>query len=143
MPDTVIPRGADADLVPSEPIGAEAIEAEPTPEERLARLRTVFVGGLLGLALLAASYAAAEIVLPILLAFILNLVFRPVLRVLLRARLPQPVAALIIVLSLVALFGGLAMLLSSPISGWISASNSPGDRVCLLVSRIIARMTVY
>ena len=120
MPDTVIPRGADADLVPSEPIGAEAIEAEPTPEERLARLRTVFVGGLLGLALLAASYAAAEIVLPILLAFILNLVFRPVLRVLLRARLPQPVAALIIVLSLVALFGGLAMLLSSPISNWIS-----------------------
>ena len=120
MPDTVIPRGADADLVPSEPIGAEAIEAEPTREERLARLRTVFVGGLLGLALLAASYAAAEIVLPILLAFILNLVFRPVLRVLLRARLPQPVAALIIVLSLVALFGGFAMLLSSPVSGWIS-----------------------
>jgi predicted PurR-regulated permease PerM len=120
MPDTVIPRGADADLVPSEPIGVEAIEAEPTREERLARLRTVFVGGLLGLALLAASYAAAEIVLPILLAFILNLVFRPVLRVLLRARLPQPVAALIIVLSLVALFGGLAMLLSGPVSGWIS-----------------------
>src|SRR5205809_693659 len=98
MPDTVIPRGADADLVPSEPIGAEAIEAEPTREERLARLRTVFVGGLLGLALLAASYAAAEIVLPILLAFILNLVFRPVLRVLLRARLPQPGAALFFIL---------------------------------------------
>jgi predicted PurR-regulated permease PerM len=120
MPDTVIPRGADADLVPSEPIGAEATEAEPTREERLAQLRTVFVGGLPGLALLAACYAAAEIVLPILLAFILNLVFRPVLRVLLRARLPQPVAALIIVLSLVALFGGFAMLLSSPVSGWIS-----------------------
>ena len=120
MPDTVVSPGSDADLVPSEPIGAEAIEAEPTREERLARLRTVFVGGLLGLALLAASYAAAEIVLPILLAFILNLVFRPVLRLLLRARLPQPVAALIIVLSLVALFGGLAMLLSGPVSGWIS-----------------------
>jgi predicted PurR-regulated permease PerM len=120
MPDTVIPPRANADLVPSEPIGAEATEAEPTREERLAQLRTVFVGGLLGLALLAACYAAAEIVLPILLAFILNLVFRPVLRVLLRARLPQPVAALIIVLSLVALFGGFAMLLSSPVSGWIS-----------------------
>lgn len=115
MPDTVIPQGADADLAP-----AEATEAEPTREERLARLRTVFVGGLLGLALLAASYAAAEIVLPILLAFILNLVFRPVLRLLRRARLPQPLAALIIVLSLVALFGGLTMLLSTPVSGWIS-----------------------
>ena len=120
MPDTIIPRGADADLARSEAIKTEPVEAEPTREERLAQLRTVFVGGLLGLALLAASYAAAEIVLPILLAFILNLVFRPVLRVLLRARLPQPVAALIIVLSLVALFGGLAMLLSSPVSGWIS-----------------------
>ena len=120
MPDTVVSPGADAHLARSEAIKTEPVEAEPTREERLAKLRTVFVGGLLGLALLAASYAAAEIVLPILLAFILNLVFRPVLRVLLRARLPQPVAALIIVLSLVALFGGLAMLLSGPVSGWIS-----------------------
>jgi predicted PurR-regulated permease PerM len=47
-------------------------------------------------------------------------VFRPVLRLLLRARLPQPLAALIIVLSLVALFVGLTMLLSAPVSGWIS-----------------------
>src|SRR5437763_14018645 len=115
MPDTVVSPGSDADLGP-----AEAAEAEPTQLERRERLRTVFLGGLLGLAALAASYAAAEIVLPILLAFVLNLVFRPVLRLLLRARLPQPLAALIIVLSLVALFGGLAMLLSSPISNWIS-----------------------
>jgi predicted PurR-regulated permease PerM len=71
------------------------------------------------LAVLAASYAAAAIVLPILLAFVLNLVFRPVLRLLLRARLPQPLAALIIVLSLVALFVAAAVLLSGPISSWI------------------------
>jgi len=118
MPDTVTPR-SDADLVPAEPIGAEAVEAEPSRLERLEKLRTIFLGGLLALALLAASYAAAAIVLPILLAFVLNLVFRPVLRLLLRARLPQPLAALIIVLSLVALFVAAAVLLSGPISSWI------------------------
>jgi predicted PurR-regulated permease PerM len=118
MPDTVTPR-SDADLVPAEPIGAEAVEAEPSRIERLEKLRTIFLGGLLALAVLAASYAAAAIVLPILLAFVLNLVFRPVLRLLLRARLPQPLAALIIVLSLVALFVAAAVLLSGPISSWI------------------------
>ena len=115
MPDTVVSPGSDADLARSEAIKTEPVEAEPTPEERLAKLRTIFVGGLLALAVLAASYAAAEIVLPILLAFVLNLV----LRVLLRARLPQPLAALVIVLSLVALFVGAAVLLSAPVSGWI------------------------
>ena len=106
-------------MAPPPPVEVEAVEPEPTRVERLARLRTIFVGGLLGLAVLAASYAAAEIVLPILLAFVLNLVFRPVLRVLLRARLPQPLAALVIVLSLVALFGGVAVLLSGPVSSWM------------------------
>jgi predicted PurR-regulated permease PerM len=114
MPDTVVSPDPDADLAL-----APATEPEPTRQEQLAKLRTIFVGGLLALALLAASYAAAEIVLPILLAFVLNLVFRPVLRVLLRARLPQPLAALMIVMSLVALFGGAAVLLSGPVSSWI------------------------
>jgi predicted PurR-regulated permease PerM len=118
MPDTVPPR-SDADLASAEPIGAAAIEAEPSRIERLEKLRTIFLGGLLALAVLAASYAAAAIVLPILLAFVLNLVFRPVLRLLLRARLPQPLAALIVVLSLVALSVAAAVLLSGPISSWI------------------------
>src|SRR5438132_13862174 len=118
MPDTVTPP-SDADLAPGEPVEAGAVEAEPTPREKLEKLRTIFLGGLLTLVLLAASYAAAAIVLPILLAFVLNLVFRPVLRLLLRARLPQPVAALIIVLSLVALFIVVAVLLSGPVSNWI------------------------
>jgi predicted PurR-regulated permease PerM len=118
MPDTV-PPPAEADLASAEPIGTEAVEAEPSRLERLEKLRTIFLGGLLALAVLAASYAAAAIVLPILLAFVLNLVFRPVLRLLLRARLPQPLAALIIVLSLVALFVAAAVLLSGPISSWI------------------------
>src|SRR5262249_47972258 len=74
MPDTVVPSGSGADLAIAGPIATERVQPEPTQQERLAKLRTIFVGGLLGLAVLAASYTAAEIVLPILLAFVLNLV---------------------------------------------------------------------
>src|SRR5207302_2899248 len=83
-------------------------------------LRTIFLGGLLLLAMLAACYAAAEIVLPIVLAFVLNAVFRPVLRALEQIHLPRVVAALVIVLALVSLFVVLGLLLSGPIAGWIA-----------------------
>jgi predicted PurR-regulated permease PerM len=98
---------------------AEAPRVEPAELERPIELRTVFLGGLFVLALLAAFYAAAEIVLPIVLAFVLALVFQPVLRLLLGAHLPRPLAALIIVLALVGLFVGLGLLLSAPLTGWI------------------------
>ena len=53
----------------------------PEPRNSV-ELGTIFLGGLLLLAALAASYSAAEIVLPIVLAFVLRLVFQPVLRAL-------------------------------------------------------------
>jgi len=45
-------------------------------------LNTIFLGGLLLLAMLAVFYAAAEIALPTVLALLLSLVFQPVLRAL-------------------------------------------------------------
>jgi predicted PurR-regulated permease PerM len=97
--------------------------ASPGPEraggEQPIELRTVFLGGLFALAVFAAFYVAAEIVLPIVLAFVLNLVFRPVLRSLERAHLPRWLAALVIVLALVALVVSLGLLLSAPLTGWI------------------------
>ncbi|HKS88586.1 MAG TPA: AI-2E family transporter [Stellaceae bacterium] len=105
MPDTAPPP------VQTDP---DAAVAERAPEPR-----TVFLGGLLALALLAAAYAAAEIVLPIVLAFVLNQVFQPVLRLLLRLGLPRMLAALVIVLALVALFIGFGLLLSGPFTNWI------------------------
>lgn len=100
--------------------------ASPPPQIELnpdtgaaARLRTVFLGGLLVLALLGACYAAAEIILPIVLGIVLNLVFQPVLRVLQRIGLPRMLAALLIVLALVALFVGIGLLLSGPLTTWI------------------------
>jgi predicted PurR-regulated permease PerM len=99
---------------------AESQQIEPAEAGRPVELRTIFLGGLFALAALAASYAAAEIILPIVLAFVLSLVFQPVLRLLQRASLPRWLAALVIVLALVALVVGLGLLLAAPLTGWIS-----------------------
>jgi predicted PurR-regulated permease PerM len=93
---------------------------ELNPEtDNPARLRTIFLGGLLVLAILAACYGAAEIILPIVLGIVLNLVFQPVLRLLQRIGLPRVFASLLIVLALVALFVGIGLLLSGPLATWI------------------------
>lgn len=81
--------------------------------------RTIFLGGLLLLAALAACYAAAEIVLPVVLAFVLGAVFQPVLRALERVHVPRPLAALLIVLALICLVVAIGLLLSAPLSDWI------------------------
>jgi predicted PurR-regulated permease PerM len=94
------------------------IELNPETDNP-ARLRTIFLGGLLTLAILAACYGAAEIILPIVLGFVLNLVFQPVMRVLERVGLPRVLAALIIVIALIALFVGIGLLLSGPLTDWI------------------------
>jgi predicted PurR-regulated permease PerM len=114
MPDTAPPLGTDIEARRD-----NESELQPVTIDRPPELRTVFLGGLLALAALAACYGAAEIVLPIILGFVLNLVFQPVLRVLLRIGVPRVLAALLIVLALVALFVGIGLLLSGPVTGWI------------------------
>ena len=90
------------------------IAVETAGSDTPAQLRTIFLGGLLVLAGMAACYVAAEIVLPIVLAFVLGAMFQPVMRLLLRFRLPRILAALIIVLSLVSAFAAVGLLLSGP-----------------------------
>jgi predicted PurR-regulated permease PerM len=92
------------------------IGVEPAGPETRADLRTIFVGGLLLLAILAACYLAAEIVLPIVLAFVLGAMFQPVMRLLLRTGLPRMLAALIIVLMLVSLVLIVGLLLLGPLA---------------------------
>jgi predicted PurR-regulated permease PerM len=96
------------------------IATEATGPQAPVELRTVFLGGLLLLAMLAACYIAAEIVLPIVLAFVLGAIFQPVLRFLLHLRVPRILAALAIVLSLVSLFIIVALLLSGPLAQLIA-----------------------
>jgi predicted PurR-regulated permease PerM len=106
MPDTA-PPPPEADLEAID----EGFSIEP---------RTVFLGALLLLAALAACYAAAEIVLPIVLAFVLSAVLRPLFRALRQLGLPAFAAAILIVLSLLSLMVAIGMLLSAPLSDWIS-----------------------
>jgi predicted PurR-regulated permease PerM len=106
MPDTAPPPPAtDLEAVD------EGFEIEP---------RTVFLAALLLLAALAACYAAAEIVLPIVLAFVLSAVLRPIFRILQDLRLPAFLAALVIVVALLSLLVAIGLLLSGPLSDWIS-----------------------
>src|ERR1700730_686230 len=60
-------------------------------------LGTTFQGGLFVLALLAALYAAREIVLPVVLAVILKLLLQPALRTLERVRVPKMLGALLLI----------------------------------------------
>jgi predicted PurR-regulated permease PerM len=81
-------------------------------------INTVFLGGLFVLALLAAFYVAAEIVLPIVLAFVLSLALTPGMRLLERLHIPRGVAAVFLILLLFATLAGLGTILSAPASNW-------------------------
>src|SRR5689334_8894461 len=76
---------------------ADEPEEMPLPSDP----KTIFLGGLFVLALLATAYVASEIVLPLIFAIILSLLLRPALRILERLRVPRIVAALLLILALV------------------------------------------
>lgn len=88
--------------------------ASPVPSD----IKAVFLGGLFLLALLAACYVAAEIVLPIVLAFVLSLVLQPTMRMLERIHLPRGIAAMLMILVLFGTLGGLGAALSVPATSW-------------------------
>jgi predicted PurR-regulated permease PerM len=89
-------------------------EAMPLPDDA----RTVFLGGLFGLACLAALYVASDIVLPVVLAFVLNLLLQPVIDLTERLRLPRILGALAAVALVIAVLAGLVFLLSGPAAAW-------------------------
>jgi len=78
----------------------------------------IFLGGLLALALLAACYAAATVVLPIVIAFVLMLVLQPVMRVLARCHVPRGIAALLIILLFFGGSAGTGAMLAGPAASW-------------------------
>lgn len=100
---------------PSAAAAADADEDDlPIPSD----INTVLLGGLFVLAMLAACYVAAEIVLPIVLAFVLSLLLTPAMRVLQRVHLPRGLAAMLVILVLFATLGGLGAMLSAPATSW-------------------------
>ena len=108
-------KAADRPSAAAPPAAAAADEDDlPVPSD----IKTVFLGGLFLLAMLAACYVAAEIVLPIVLAFVLSLVLQPAMRVFERVHLPRGIAAMLVILLLFGTLGGLGAALSGPAANW-------------------------
>jgi predicted PurR-regulated permease PerM len=80
--------------------------------------RTIFLGGLFVLAVLAALYVAAPIVLPVVLAIVLKLLLQPLVRLLDRAGLPHALGALLAILMLVMALAGIISGVAGPAASW-------------------------
>jgi predicted PurR-regulated permease PerM len=93
---------------------AEESEELPLPSDP----KTIFLGGLFVLALLATAYVASEIVLPLVFAIILKLLLQPALRILERLHVPRMLAALLLIIALFGTVVGLGAAISGPASTW-------------------------
>jgi predicted PurR-regulated permease PerM len=82
--------------------------------------RTIFLGILCLIAVLACLYVAQDIVVPVVLALVLKLLLQPLVSLLERLHVPRPGGALIALAVLLSVFVGLGMLLSSPAAQWVS-----------------------
>ena len=109
-------------IVPSVPTDNEATPAadlaEPIDLPPPRDIKAVFQGGMFVLMLLAACYAAAEIILPLVVALVLMLVLQPAMRVLEKVRVPRGLAAALIILALLGAAAGLGTVLSGPATTW-------------------------
>jgi predicted PurR-regulated permease PerM len=89
-------------------------EEHPLPSDP----KTVFLGGLFVLALLASAYVASDIVLPLIFAIVLKLLLQPALRLLERLHVPRIPAALLLILALFGSIVGLVSAVSGPAGTW-------------------------
>ena len=87
-------------------------EEMPLPHDA----KTVFIGGLFLIAVLWSLYVAQAVVLPIVIAIVLKLLLQPLVRALERVHIPRAIGSALAVLLLLAVFGVLGMVLSSPAS---------------------------
>jgi predicted PurR-regulated permease PerM len=97
------------DVSPAEEQGEMPLPADP---------KTIFLGGLFTLALLAAAYVAGEIVLPMVFAFTLKLLLQPFFRILERLHIPRALAAILLILALFGTVVGLGTAISGPAANW-------------------------
>lgn len=107
-------RAADPPLAAPAATAADNEDDLPIPSD----IKAVFLGGVFGLAMLAACYVAAEIVLPIVLAFVFSLVLRPAMRVFERVHVPRGIAAIFLISLLFGTLAGLGTALSGPATNW-------------------------
>jgi predicted PurR-regulated permease PerM len=80
--------------------------------------QTVFLGGLFAFSALTVLYVAAEIILPLVLALVLKLLLQPLVRVLERIYIPRAIGAILAVLLVLLVFGGMISVLAGPAADW-------------------------
>jgi len=80
--------------------------------------QTIFLGGLFALAVMAAMYVSAEVLLPVILAIILKLLLQPLVRQMERVYIPRGIGAAISVLLVLTVFGGGISALAGPAVSW-------------------------
>ena len=113
--DDVVKPNAAGELpasTDSEESLADQVETLPSD------LRTAFQGGLFFLAVLAALYAAREIVLPVVLAFVLALLLQPPVRMLDRLRVPRVLSAFLLIVLLLGTVIAFGTALAGPAASW-------------------------
>jgi predicted PurR-regulated permease PerM len=100
--------------------GTEVATSAAEPEEHPlpSDPKTIFLGGLFILALLATAYVASDIVLPLIFAIVLKLLLQPALRLLERLHIPRILASLLLILTLFGSIVGLVTAVSGPAGTW-------------------------
>ena len=94
------------------------------------------VVGIFLLLLIGGLAYARTFLTPVILGFLLALVFSPVRRLLSRSRIPDALAAAIIVLGIVGVLLLLGVLLAAPVSGWVDNAPQIGKRLSERVREI-------
>jgi predicted PurR-regulated permease PerM len=80
--------------------------------------KTIFLGGLFGLAVIAACSFAQAIIVPVVMAVFLKLLLQPLNKALVKLRVPKPIAALAGMFLLGTALLGLGVALSVPAASW-------------------------
>ena len=83
------------------------------------KMRSVAITGLFVLAIFYTLYLTAEIAIPLVFALLFKLLLQPGVRLLGRAKMPQPLAALAMIILLFAVLGGGGYLLGGPATAWL------------------------
>jgi predicted PurR-regulated permease PerM len=118
----------------SDPLIDRVPEADvETPHIRPVDIKTVCLGGLFILAVLACCNIAASIIVPAILACVLKLLFQPAMRLLERCRLPRIAGAILLMIALAGVLAILGAALAVPARNW--AQKLPSD-LSMLQERI-------
>ena len=123
MTENTSPFEPDVGGPPADPSAGQPVEHPDIGKmgealrERI-EVRSLAINGLFVLALLYTLYFARAFFLPIVLAMLLDFLLSPLIRTLKRARIPEPLGAALVVITLLAATGGAVYGLAGPAKEW-------------------------